>query len=296
MIVKSLLARSDLVETYGFLYVSSLSKPLNIVGLSARGKYGMVSSAPNDLSIFRSYAQSGVWAADLNERLRKFFEGGIGTYLDIGANIGLTVIPIARQCAGVRCFAFEPEPTNYKNLVRNIRENDVVEVVRTHQYALHEVKAVLPFQISDDNLGDHRLHASHDLQDKSGERSRLVIEVPCVRLDDIEVPDARPMFVKIDTQGAEPFVIAGGSATLAKADAIFVEWSPYHMARLKSDPNVVLNFLSAEFRRGELSQADESVALKCEVAPIAEIVDTLRATISAWRDDPSSYLDIVAYK
>ena len=55
---------------------------------------------------------------------------------------------------------------------------------------------------------------------------RKIIEVRCVRLDDLSIELDGPVFAKIDTQGAEPFVFAGGTHTLARADAIQVEWSP----------------------------------------------------------------------
>src|SRR5258707_659504 len=60
------------------------------------------------------------------------------------------------------------------------------------------------------------------------EDKRAVIEVSCVRIDDVHLDITPPFFVKIDTQGAEPFVIAGGRRTLALADCILMEWSPYH--------------------------------------------------------------------
>ena len=40
----------------------------------------------------------------------------------MGANIGMTVISVARNPL-VRCVAFEPEPTNFANLFANIATN-----------------------------------------------------------------------------------------------------------------------------------------------------------------------------
>ena len=49
---------------------------------------------------------------------------------------------------------------------------------------------------------------------------------------------------KIDTQGAEPFVIAGGREVLSCVGLLAIEFSPYHMRNLGSDPDVVLDFLA----------------------------------------------------
>ena len=51
-----------------------------------------------------------------------FEERDSGTYLDIGANIGLTTIPIARNHR-VRCHSFEPDPGLFVHLLENIHRN-----------------------------------------------------------------------------------------------------------------------------------------------------------------------------
>jgi hypothetical protein len=118
--------------------------------------------------------------------------------------------------------------------------------------------------------------------------------VPCVRLDDLPIELNGPVFVKIDTQGAEPYVIAGGKHTLAKADAILVEWSPYHMARLGGDPNVVLRFLDEHFEFGRIEPTDARSGQQGESGPMKQITARLQDTINKWRDDPYSYVDVFA--
>lgn len=51
-----------------------------------------------------------------------FTRAGSGTYLDIGANIGLTTIPVA-QNPRVACKAFEPAPHNFRYLSHNVAAN-----------------------------------------------------------------------------------------------------------------------------------------------------------------------------
>lgn len=296
IMIKGFLGNKRMVDRYGFTYLSLLSDEFNIVALSASGEYGTMSSAPRDVTIFKHYAENGVWASSVNRRLKEFFKSGHGTYLDIGANIGMTVVPLARDAPSVRCHAFEPEPVNYQNLVRNIHENCQGSEIASYQLALHDRDTVLPFSIASDNLGDHRLYVATDLSSKQGEAGRKIIDVPCKRLDDLAIDVQGPTFVKVDTQGAEPHVVTGGAATLAKADTILMEWSPYHMARLKSDPNIVLDFLERSFKFGTIEKTDGELDAAMQRSPMKAVSDRLRGTIEAWRDDPFSYVDIIAEK
>ena len=269
LILKVFVQNKRLMHLYGMHYVSQIASQLNVIGVSVIGKYGIFTSAPNDNIILKAYAEYGVWAESTNHTLRNFFVGGQGTYLDIGANIGMTVVPIAAQ-SGVRCFAFEPDPTNYRNLEINIAVNCNNKNVRTFNLALFDRKAVLPFEISPYNLGDHRIRLGNTNSGRLDEDKREVIEVPCVRLDDMNLQIQGPFFVKIDTQGAEPFIVAGGRTTLAKADVILMEWAPYYMSRMGGDPNIITEFLRTNYTSARIKDA-ETVEDDVEFQPIAEI-------------------------
>jgi hypothetical protein len=168
--------------------------------------------------------------------------------------------------------------------------------VKLHQLALFDRKANLPFEIAEGNPGDHRIHVATGLVAKQGEIRRKVIDVYAVPLDDLHLGIKGPLVIKIDTQGAEPFVFSGGKETLSKADLIVVEWSPYHMARLGGDPMVVIDFLEREFSFAKLITPDVSQA---EILPTdggKHVFDILKETIQSWRDDPQRYVDVVASK
>ena len=59
-----------------------------------------------------TYAKTGRWNHEMNERLTSFFAKDGGTYIDVGANIGLTTIPTA-QNPNVNVIAFEPDPCQF---------------------------------------------------------------------------------------------------------------------------------------------------------------------------------------
>lgn len=297
-LVKALLGDSQIIDKYGFFYLRDLCRDLNIVAISASGDYGVMTSSPGDVALLKNYAKTGRWAYDVFERLKEFFPEQGGTYLDIGANIGMTTIPIAKYNPRVRCFAFEPEPSTYHNLTRNLFDNCPSATVTPLNIALHEKKGDLPFEISHgDNLGDHRLHIETNFPQRQFEAGRIVINVPCERLDDLDIDrSVLPIFAKIDTQGAEPLVIAGGRQTLARASSILIEWSPYHMARVGTDPEVVLGFLLDNFTRGEIITTDLQESDVKTRGSLKEIADELRSTVKRWQNDPFNYVDILVLK
>jgi FkbM family methyltransferase len=207
-----------------------------IEGFFVDGEWGRFQSTIEDRMILPIYARTGTWARRTNIELIGFFEGRSGTYLDIGANIGLTTVPVA-QNPKVRCIAFEPDPTNYRNLQDNICRNVPHGNVTTHEVALFDRQATLQFSLADDgNLGDHRLF-------RGPSTNRRLIEVKAMPLDSLLDDVASPLAAKIDVQGAEPAVIAGAGRVLAQAELIIMEFSPFLIAQLGSDYRTVMEFL-----------------------------------------------------
>ncbi|MBR1013185.1 FkbM family methyltransferase [Bradyrhizobium diazoefficiens] len=281
-LVLRLLNDKSLTRPHRFELLSELARTLDITRVSARGDCGTISGSPEDAMIFQHYVLYGTWAGTVNETLQSFFSDGRGSYLDIGANIGLTLVPLARRHPAIICHAFEPEPASHDNLALNVAENCSASNVVLHRFALHDRAGMMPFEIAKRNLGDHRLHAKSSLPTDEEETGRRLIEVPCKRLDDLALELSEPLFVKIDVQGAEPFVIDGGKATLAAATAMIVEWSPYHMACLGADSGKLLAFMTENFRWGVIHENEaEGLSLKGHIKPVT---DWLRNTLPAWID------------
>lgn len=245
-------------QMYGREIMSLLAPAAGVVGFVADGEYGAIESAPGDLSVHKTYAQSGNWAGSTVNRLSEYFSahGSSGTYLDIGANIGLTTIPIAQAFADVRCFAFEPEPNNFSYLQWNVRRNCNNYNIKLYNVALFSEASCLTLEIAEGNLGDHRIRT------KSGEpcdveNLRRTVTVEALPLDYLCSDIVEPLGVKIDTQGAEPFIFAGGKKTLARAGIIVMEWCPYMMMRMGGDYRIVFDFLSTHFAACQLVEKED---------------------------------------
>jgi FkbM family methyltransferase len=131
-------------------------------------------------------------------------------YLDVGGHIGTTVMPFLKHYK--RCVAYEPNPTNYERLVRNVELNGLQsrcisknvgcsDQARVGQTILHE----------GGNSGCYYFKESVLDSKESGDR------VKTIRLDDdedIRISDID--FIKIDTEGHELFVLKGAEQTLLR--------------------------------------------------------------------------------
>ena len=219
-----------------------------------------------------------------------FFAGkGGGTYLDIGANIGLTTIPVA-QNPKVHCIALEPEPTNFRNLIANITANCEHGNVRALQLAAFSQAASIELELATGNLGDHRLR----LTSASGlmeEHARPTIQVDAAPLDDVVGPIKGALAIKIDTQGSEPFVFAGGKQTLERADLLIQEFWPYGMGRMGGDVEQVIRYLEKTF--DTLSIRSNNGEALASAIPLARAAALLRTFVRTKGSDPSFFVDLV---
>ena len=107
--------------------------------------------------------------------------------------------------------AFEPEPHNFALLSRSVAENGFANV-RLVPAAVSDREGATKLHLDDANFGAHSFDAG-SVPTSSG-RS---VDVRTVRLDDYE-PEVRGfaagVLVKVDVQGAEGLVVAGGRRLL----------------------------------------------------------------------------------
>ena len=212
-IQKAIYDRAIAGDAFGYDRLCELAEKFNVVALSVKGDYGIIQNTVSDRVITRYYAENGHWATQTNEMLLAFFAGKGGTYVDVGANVGLTTIPIA-QNPRVSCLALEPEPGNFSFLSANIAANCPHGNVVAKRVAAFDRLDTLCFEIATYNLGDHRIRL-RDVPGQENEQERTTIEVEALPLDDLLQVKDRPLAVKIDTQGAEPYVVKGARKTLA---------------------------------------------------------------------------------
>jgi FkbM family methyltransferase len=132
--------------------------------------------------------------------------------VDVGANIGYYTLLIAQRAKKV--YAIEPDKEVFEILKKNVEENNLKNVVLLNIAASDRKEK--KYLIKDkENQGNSRL---------GGKNGELVI---CLRLDDILVNEQYISAIKIDVQGWEPAVIAGGEEIIQRdSPTLFLEYTP----------------------------------------------------------------------
>jgi FkbM family methyltransferase len=135
------------------------------------------------------------------------------TVIDVGANIGLSTIALARLTKQV--IALEPSPPNAAFLRKNLDLNRISNVELVTAAASSEA-GTLTFHVAQFGAGSHVMSAG-DLS-----RGAPAIDVPAIPLDEVDLPSIG--FIKIDVEGHEPEVLAGARSLLERdRPLIFME-------------------------------------------------------------------------
>ena len=173
---------------------------------------------------------------------------------------------------------------NFGYLKRNIARNVEGASVEFHPIALFDTHSTMSMSIAEANLGDHRLT-------RDAVPDRRTIQVPVVPLDDFLDRIEGRLAVKVDTQGAEPFVIAGGKGVFARAGLVAMEFCPYLMRQLGGDPNIVIDLVT-NFDRVAVMSGGKADA-PCYIGP-SEARNMLEHKLRTAANTDEDYLDILA--
>jgi len=159
------------------------------------------------------------------------------TVIDVGSNIGTSIIPLVARHGASLGLALEPEPRNVALLRANVAANGLGSRVRVRQLAASDHAGTAVLELSPRNSGDHRVrvYAGTDRAAAQGEARRATIGVPMLRLDDVlaeeGIAPADVGLLWVDTQGHEAQVLAGASVLLAAGVPACVEYWPYGLRR-----------------------------------------------------------------
>jgi FkbM family methyltransferase len=136
--------------------------------------------------------------------------------LDIGANIGIMAVLLAKKCHLGTVHAFEPMPVNFKTLKRVIKWFHLTNVI-IHPIALGNenqvVEMLMPVVDRVRLQGISHVITADQTTPESGDRA----SVECRRLDDMDqyfAPGVKIGAIKLDVEGFEYFVFDGGQKLL----------------------------------------------------------------------------------
>jgi len=132
-------------------------------------------------------------------------------FYDIGANVGAYSL-LTSQHVGCRVFCFEPHPTTFQHLLRNINIQKKQGLITAFNFGLGSEKSIVNFTTNLDTVN----HVSLNSND-------LTITVEINILDNLNLP--MPSLIKIDVEGFEYNVLQGAFSTLENLNlkAIIIE-------------------------------------------------------------------------
>jgi FkbM family methyltransferase len=130
--------------------------------------------------------------------------------IDVGANIGIFTIPLAKTVVDGFVLAFEPHPGNVERLTSNIERNKLsnVEVI---QAAAGDCEGTIQLQLA----SDPAFHSVVSSETKKGEQDVLSVRQRQIDLVWNELDRPVVSAIKIDVEGAEIPVLRGCQNVLA---------------------------------------------------------------------------------
>lgn len=144
--------------------------------------------------------------------------------VDVGANMGYYTLLMAKLNANVH--SFEPEPTNFVLLKKNVELNNFTNVT-LYNKAVSNTNGKAKFVLADYGTGQHTLGSS-----KFGTRT-IDVETTTIDLQDIA-------FAKIDVEGAELLVLNGMKTLPSK---MLVEFNTDNLKEHGTTPTEFFNFV-----------------------------------------------------
>lgn len=190
------------------------------------------------------------------EWLRSFSPADV--MIDVGANVGMYSI-LAGACQGCRVYAFEPESQNYALLNRNIHLNDLSHRVTAYPVALSDEAGLSLLHLgafgwarSSHSLGNS---VDHMLELREPEYAQGCI---AATLDELVsrgfIPP--PTRLKIDVDGFEHKVIAGGRETLRRPELHSILIEINHNLQQHRDLVVAIGGLGFRFDQAQVARAE----------------------------------------
>lgn len=177
-----------------------------------------------------------IWAGDDMDFILGYYSsisGYPGTVIDIGANVGTSVIYFRNKLGSdTKYYAIEPVTTNYNLLNANCAINGFSNI-NTFRYGISDSIGEAYMEINPANMATCKIEGSDEesLVFGKDEVSFVGDKVPLITLDSFITRnridlDSQLLFW-IDVEGHEPEVFRGGIETFKNTDsAVFCEFNP----------------------------------------------------------------------
>lgn len=147
------------------------------------------------------------------------------TVIDVGANVGQFTIAASKIFDDIRVHSFEPIPSCFKELQKNVSNLGNVAV---YPFALGECEAKVTFHVNSHSQSSSLLALAPvhcDAFPKEQEKEAITVKVSTLDLVFENTELQHPILLKVDVQGYESRVLLGGERTLRRVDFVILETS-----------------------------------------------------------------------
>ena len=147
------------------------------------------------------------------------------TFVEVGANFGVYALPAVAQHEFGRAVAYEPDPSSFDLLQRNIERNGLGARITARQVALSAAPGELTLALGTYNAGDNRIVAPGAASVDGG----ATVNVPAATFDAEVAAGHIPLhdlgLAWIDVQGHELEVLKGARTLLAAGVPLVIEYA-----------------------------------------------------------------------
>jgi len=184
----------------------------------------------------RQIAWCGFYELDLSRRISSLAKRG-GLLVDVGANAGYFSCIWAASNPANEVYAFEPSPRTLSMLRENVSALDNPKRINIFDGALGKESGTLDFDV-----GPEEQSSWGGLVNSASART---IQVKVSRLDDLIPPDINVSVLKVDTEGADTWVLMGAKNLLRqkRIKHIFFEANLDRMEKLGIQPDEAERYL-----------------------------------------------------
>ena len=245
--------RGAVARRYAFKVLPLLTPVVASVGEGAR--YYV---STRDMGIGRAVFSQGSYEQGVMAAALELVGEAIGrspvladrTFVDVGANIGTSVIPALTIFGARDGIAFEPAPMNFSLLRCNLVANDLCDRVAAFQMALSDRSGTATLEVAPGDWADHRIRTVSGLDDDAFYQAsnRPTMTVETAPFDDVAAQNGidvdRLGVFWVDAQGHEGHILAGADSVTDSGTPMIIEYWPYGLRR--SEGLVLLQELVAD--------------------------------------------------
>ena len=197
--------------------------------------------------------------------------------VDVGANIGLHTLNMARIVGNTgQVFAFEPDPSNFEILKKNVKINNYKNIILEQKAVGDKHGRTTLYQ--SDHPGKHRIFPQT-------EQAKSQVQVELTNLDNYFDSDMidKINFIKIDVEGLEFSVLKGMKNILknSKKIKILFEFMPENTMEVGFTPIELLNYLTSnDFKLYCMDNKTKKLLYVSNNEEIVKLCSTTNNTIS----------------